>query len=175
MRVLATMACCLSMGCLVTDSVKVPESPEFPPSVVTESTATYPLDRIMIVNRDEVAGDLELEIIVRDANVDQDLEVQVYVDFSGDTNAFVPQDFGDGEDNVIVATGTVERSVTLRVPVEKLGALGCHQIELLVSSDFQNFPNFRQPVIPGDLHQSVWWAALIDQSDRDVEMTLCPQ
>ena len=71
--------------------------------------------------------------------------------------------------------GTVERSLTLEVPVERLGEVGkCHKIELLVSSRFQGAPDFRLPETPGDIHQTIWWVALTDNSFSDAIEMDCP-
>lgn len=160
-------------ACLITEELSIPEDPNFPPGVVSAPSATFPLDQVVEVDRDMVTGDVELEIVVRDANVDQELQMQVYVDFVDSFNAsYIPQ----ANDNRIIATGTVERSLTLRVPVARLGNAGeCHKIELLVSSGFQGFPNFRLPELAGDLHQSVWWVALTDTAFPTVDMSTCPR
>lgn len=173
-RHIASFALVLLMpACLITEELSIPEDPNFPPGVVSAPSATFPLDQVVEVDRDAMTGDVELDIVVRDANVDQELQMQVYVDFVDSFSAsYVPQ----ANDDRIIAMGTVERSLTLRVPVARLGNAGeCHKIELLVSSGFQGFPNFRVPELAGDLHQSVWWVAVTDAAFPTVDMSTCPR
>ena len=162
------------MSCLVTDSIDNTQPRNYPSSVVSTPDALYPLDRIVQINRDvlrdEMREDLEFDVIIRDANVKTRLQTQVFVVQRDGSSIFVPQQLN----NTVAATMTesVERSITVRVPVGVLGNSGCVKIELLVSQEFQDV---RIPVEEGDIHSAVWWVAVTSSGGEAIDLRGCLQ
>ncbi|MCB9603119.1 MAG: hypothetical protein H6721_31285 [Sandaracinus sp.] len=175
MRAAFLTAACLAMGCLVTDKVELPEERNFPPSVVTMAAEDAPtIDRIVTFDLADGLPQLELPVVVRDPNVDQSLEYQLWVDFEGNVSALVSD-----RDARIAPTGTLERSTTLRVPATRLTpAPSCHRIELLVTGEFDGGTRFRDPVEDGDISQTVWWVRVIDSignpGGNAIDLSSCP-
>lgn len=132
------------MGCLVTDAIEIPTETPYPPSIV----AVAPGDAFVVFDR-ETERQLELEFAVRDPNVFQDLEWKAFLDraqFDG---------------NVIRAAGELERTVEFTVPTSSLGAEPpCHKLEVVVSSGFKPGFAVREPVVPGDVAEIVWWVGV---------------
>lgn len=158
------------MSCLVTDSIDNVQPVNFPSSVVSTPDAFYPLNKIVEVDSDEMLEELEFDVIIRDANVKEQLEIQVFVIREDGSSSDVLQQLN----NTIPPTMTesVERSTTIRVPVANLGDPGCVKIELLVS---QQFLSRRMPVDEGDVHSSVWWVALTAPDGAAIDMRDCPE
>ncbi len=162
-----------AMGCLVTDKVSVPEENNFPPSIISPPEAraqNVALDQIVQVHLpDETGTELNLPVLVRDPNMNQTLERQVWIDFSGSNlDALLPED-----DRRVLPTGTLERSMTIRIPLVRLTP-GCHKVELRVTSNFDGGANFREPVEDGDIAQAVWFIRVTDETVQTVEMGNCP-
>ena len=170
-RAFALLGSLFLMSCLVTNKIEPVVEANLPPSIVSAPDAEFPLNEIIRLNRDDVAGELELAVIIRDANVDQTLQIQVFVDYvDNPLTALVPQP----PDNEVAGTGTFERSVTIRIPVDRLGDPGrCHRVELDVSTEFERFQ--REPVESGDSHTATWWVSLTDSEFPSVDMGTCPQ
>lgn len=158
----------LMMSCLVTDKIELPEERAFPPSIVSPPDADgVSLDEIILVDKDTAPTEIMIPIIVRDPNVDQSLELRLFVDPSDPRIMFetIPQ----ANNNVISANGTIERSLTLRVPTGRL-ALGCRKLELLVSTGFNEES---EPVVMGDIDQAVWWVRVVDAANPSVDLGSC--
>ncbi|HJL50296.1 MAG TPA: hypothetical protein RMG45_30820, partial [Polyangiaceae bacterium LLY-WYZ-15_(1-7)] len=105
-------------SCLVTEKVQVPEEVNFPPSVVSAPDAFElgtSLDQIVTFDLATDGPQLELPIIVRDPNVDQELVYEVWVDFTGTNLGARIQ-----EATPISAMGVLERSLTVRIPATEL-------------------------------------------------------
>jgi len=167
---------CFATGCLVTDKVELPEERNFPPSVITLAAEDAPtIDRIVTFDLADGEPQLELPVVVRDPNVDQSLEYQLWLDFEGNNLSALVSD----RDARIAATGTLERSTTLRVPATRLTpAPSCHKVELLVTAAFDGGVRFRDPVEPGDISQTVWWIRVIDSvtnpGGNAIDLSTCP-
>lgn len=163
-------------GCLVTDKVELPEERNFPPSVITLAAEDAPtIDRIVTFDLADGEPQLELPVVVRDPNVDQSLEYQLWLDFEGNNLSALVSD----RDARIAATGTLERSTTLRIPATRLTpAPSCHKVELLVTAAFDGGVRFRDPVEPGDISQTVWWIRVIDSvtnpGGNAIDLSTCP-
>lgn len=167
----------LAMSCLVTEKVRLPEEGQFPPTIVSapraDETSTR-LDQVITINLSETeVTELELPILVRDPNLDEDLEYAIFVDYTDGADPFRHL-AGAGR---IPATGEFEREVETspRVGVQRLGAPGnCHKVEVLVSGEFlESMP--RTPAVEGDVHQAVWWIRLVsDDVPAVVDMASCP-
>ena len=167
-------------GCPVTDQIELNREPNFPPSIVSPPTARdmgRSIEQIVRLNMSdpEVGTEVVLPVIIRDGNVDQDLEYRVFVDsvtVGRDVRGWI------GEGN-ISPTATIERSLDVRISLMELGGLdvglnqpGCHRVEILVSSAFDNV---RDVEIPGDLGTGVWWVETIDPDNGfdTVDMSSC--
>ena len=170
----------LNTSCLVTENGQVPAEENLPPSIISAPQARslgVALDQIVDINLSEFEGsELQIPVIIRDPNVDQTLEYQLYVDYQGNIDALVRS--GDIEPLVSAEENgkfAFERPRTFSVEVVELGQPGrCHRIELLVTSEFDRGVSFREPVLPGDIAHAVWWVRLTDETNLTVEMDTCP-
>jgi hypothetical protein len=172
----SAMTCLAMMGCLVTDTIELPEERNFPPSVLTISDPGEPsVDRIVTFDLADAEPELVLPLVVRDPNVDQVLEYQLWLDFEGNNlSALVSE-----PDARISATGTLERSTMMRIPAARLApAPSCHRVELLVTGEFDGGVRLRDPVEPGDISQTVWWIRVIDSvgnpGGNAIDLSSCP-
>lgn len=157
----------LLMSCLVTDKIELPEEQPFPPSIVSPPDAVgLSLDEIIQLDRDTAPTELAIPVIVRDPNVDQELELRFSLDPSDPRSNF--DVITQANNNTIIANGTIERSLTLRIPTSRL-ALGCRKLELLVSAGFNEF----EPRIMGDIDQAVWWVRVVDAANPSVDLGSC--
>lgn len=164
---LAFAASVASSGCIATSPVEFPEDENFPPSVISEEGAQYPLREIGELNLDvpvEVR-ELPLEVIVRDPNVDQTLSYRVFVD------AETVNDSPILEGTVEPFQGEVDRPRTFTVPYEVLTPAGvCHKIELLVTGAFApGAVEPRRPAQEGDIDDRTWWIEVIDFDNPTIE------
>ncbi|MFW5921114.1 MAG: hypothetical protein ACOCUS_04685 [Polyangiales bacterium] len=153
-------------GCLVTDKAELEQEENFPPSIESQTgmDVEHPLDEVIIFNQDEEAfdGELELDVIVRDPNVDQELILQTFVDGAGRIGFdSLP---GDGE---------VERRRNVFVEEGLFSQEGCRRIDLLVSSDFQ-LGNLRKPTEPGDIGTARWWVFTRPAAAEEINPSICP-
>ncbi len=169
-----SLALVICMGCLVTENAQIPEEPNYPPSIVSAPEAAelgVALDQIVRINLDEFEGsELVLPVVIRDPNLNQPLEFQVYLDFNGN-----PFETVISEPNSVVApTGMLARSLSVRVPRMRLIPGSCQKVELRVSSQFENDPIlFRNPVEPEDFDQAVWWLRVVDSESPLVDLDSC--
>lgn len=173
-RGLMCLAPCLLMSCLVVDPVEVPEEVNLPPSIMSTSEAAMAgtsLDRIVVVDVGDGSQDLQLPVLVRDPNREQDLEWQLWLDFTGtNLDALVAS-------GTIEQTGQMDRPMTFTVPFDRLlPAERCRRVEVLVTSRFDGGTNFRGPVEPLDIAQAVWWVRVIDSEAglTNVSLESCP-
>ncbi len=163
-------------GCLVTDEVSLPEERNFPPSVVSGAAEGEPtLDEIITFDVADGEPELVIPVLVRDPNVDQPLEYQLWVDFEGNLSALV----SDPDARIPPMNGALERSTSLRIPATRLTpAPSCHKVELRVTAEFDGGARFRQPVEPGDISQTVWWVRVIDSvgnpGGNAIDLSTCP-
>lgn len=171
-------------GCVTQDLTFVPPT-GFPASIATPVGATFPLDEVIRLQADLIAGGgdagpintLALDVEVRDPDVDQELQYLVWVDYQrGITlfpvgNGFIPATPRGASDRR-------RRVQRIQVPVrnEALGRPGCHRIELLVSERFRNEDGIptREPLVSGDLAAATWWVATRATEGDAVDMTGCP-
>jgi hypothetical protein len=146
-------------GCIATSPIDFPEDENFPPSVVSEATAEYPLREIGQLNLDDPVDEPEvpLEVIVRDPNIDQTLEYRIFLDSTNPpASAEVPIDQG-----TLPPTGDVERPRTFTVSYDQLPPGVCHKIELVVVGSFAGFVEPRRPTQPGDVDNVTWWIEVV--------------
>lgn len=163
MRAIAA-ACCLFMGCLVTEKKDFPPQPFCPPSVETETLANpmHPLDSIIVLDVTEGSGgdsgpanrELSFEVQIRDCNEDQDLEALI---LKG----------GDVAESIVIEPAFRDPysfSVTFADD-----APACERVELVLSGDFVF--GTRTPETDGDVGTATWWVAIVADGARVVDMT----
>ncbi|MCS6857108.1 MAG: hypothetical protein NZM37_05305 [Sandaracinaceae bacterium] len=176
------------MACITQDIQFNPPS-NFPPSIEVPLGASgpeiRPLNELIRLRADEIAGGgdagpmntLRWEVIVRDPDVDQELQYLIFVDYQrGVTifptvSGFIPPVSAGAQDRRV-------RPLRVQVPLrgEVLSRPGCHRIELLVSQRFRlvdGIPS-REPVMSGDIGTATWWVATQAREGDPVDMTGCP-
>jgi hypothetical protein len=158
-------------ACLITQHVQVDPPDNFPPAVA-DPLAPPPDYRPIgshISLADLEPGDagpptsIAFEVAVRDPDVDQRLEYQVWVNYiTGSPFALrgllVPDD----------ATDADRTTRLLRFDLPRASLIACNRVELRVTSSFQ-FVDPREPDIEGDLGTATWWIV----SDRTVSLDEC--
>ncbi|MDH5492232.1 MAG: hypothetical protein OEY14_09785 [Myxococcales bacterium] len=165
------------MSCLVIDTIEPPLEENFPPSIANDPSAwdaipPTPLDSIIKVDLSELErqaiSELKLYVQVRDPNLHQDLNFQLFLDYPE-----ALEWIADGPP--IAATGELTRHVELTVDLTRLSPPGrCHKLELLVSAAFDSRSRIREPLEPGDLAQAVWWVEVTDDTNPTVDISTCP-
>jgi hypothetical protein len=168
-------------GCL-TQNVQYDVPHNFPSSIETPENGTfaYPLNSVIQLPRElpssggdgGTASSITLGFDVRDANVDQRLRYQVFVDYNP---AGVPAVAVAGVIPPTSGGSRERRRVELPpLPVSLLSTPGCHRIEVLVSEQFLDAPSNREPALDGDLGAATWWVATEPSEGGGVDMTRCP-
>jgi hypothetical protein len=159
-----------AVGCVTTDPITFSPEENFPPSIISQPTAEYPLRDIGDLNLDDPVEEpeLPLEVIVRDPNIDQTLEYRIFVDSPTPPGNDPPIDQGE-----IDPTGEVERFRTFTIPYDLLTPAGvCHKVELVVSGNFASPVEPRRPLEEGDVDGVTWWIRVTD-ADFPVITTEC--
>lgn len=147
-------------ACVATDTIEFDPTENFPPSIVSQPEATFPLDEIGLINLDDGGDELLLQTTIRDPNIEETLQFRLFVN-----NFPILQD-------EIEPSGFVERDRDFAVPFGNLDPdLGCNQIVLVVTSEFAGSIDLREPAIPGDFDQVVWWLRVENESNLEVT---CP-
>lgn len=156
----AASAAIMATGCIVASPIDFPEDENFPPSVVSEATAPYPLREIGQLNLDDPVDEPEvpLEVTVRDSNIDQTLEYRIFLD-STNPPASAERPIDEG---TLPPTGDVERPRTFTVSYDLLTPGVCHKIELVVVGSFFGFVEPRRPTQPGDIDNVTWWIEVVN-------------
>lgn len=158
-------------ACLITQHVQVDPPENFPPAVA-DPLAPPPGYRPIgshISLADLEPGDagvptsIAFEVAVRDPDVDQELQYQVWVNYiTGSASSLrgrlVPDDATDADRTVRL----------LRFDLPRGLLIACNRVELRVTSGFQ-FEDPREPDIEGDLGTATWWIV----SDRTVSLDEC--
>ena len=137
----------------------------YPPSIVSQPSAQYPLNRIGRLNLDDPVEtpELFLEVIVRDPNLDQTLEYRIFLDSPPPPAPEIPIDEG-----VIEPTGFLDRPRTFPISYDSLAPGVCHKIELVVVGQFASFVEPRRPVEEGDFNQVAWWIEVTDSEQTTI-------
>jgi len=149
-----------SSGCIATSTIEFEPEQNFPPSIVSQPAAEYPLNRIGQLNLDTPVEmrQMPLEVVVRDPNLDQTLDYRMFLDSPPAPE--VP--FNAGE---VPPSGFVERPTVFFVPYDLLTAGECHRIELVVVGEFDSFVEPRRPAEEGDFDDVTWWVEVIDSDN----------
>ena len=168
-----------SMSCLILDPPEPPQEVNYPPSIASAASANdltipTPLDQIVQIQVDDERRRGTTEIVfpveIRDPNVDQPLHYQVFVD--PQPSLAVPE---KQSPPVIDGTGEVVRPWEFTLDLDLFAVAGrCHKVELLVSSAFGFGSAYRDPVVPGDLAQAVWWVESTDDLNTTADLSTCP-
>ncbi len=146
-------------GCVATDTIEFSPEQNYPPSVVSQQNAEYPLREIGQLNLDEsFETELPLEVIVRDPNVDQTLEYRIFLNSTTPPSAEFPILQGD----IPPESGSVERPDTFNIPYTFLVPGRCNKIELIVVGNFAGFVEPRRPAQEGDFDNVTWWVEITD-------------
>ncbi|MFW6067521.1 MAG: hypothetical protein ACOC97_04225 [Myxococcota bacterium] len=158
----------LAMGCLVTEDGSFTVEENFPAVIESQAGAAYPLGRVHVLDLDEAGatvGDLPLEVVITDFNVEQGLQAVVLVD---------DLDTPGGTADPIAATGELQRELTVTISnPQTLMDVGCHRVEMQVSSRFRfSFPP--EPVDPDDLGSAVWWFFTRTDPAQQFDPASCP-
>ncbi len=157
-----------SFGCIATDRIQFEPSENFPPSIVSQPGADFPLNEIGQVNLDdplppEQAAEIRLQTIIRDPNFDQTLQYRIFLDSPPPPSAELPIQQGDVE-----ASGFLERPSEFFISYEALAPGICHKIELVVVDQFASFVEPRRPVDPGDIDEVTWWIEVTDGNNPEI-------
>jgi hypothetical protein len=158
-------------GCIATSPVEFTGEENYPPSVVSDLDAEYPLREIGQLNLDDPVEirEVPLQVIVRDPNIDQTLEFRIFLDSLNPPETDFIARLTDG---FIDPSGDVERPRTFTIPYDSLTPGQCHKIELTVVGNFAGFVDLRAPVDEGDIDNSTWWIEVTD-ADNPVITVEC--
>ncbi len=163
---------------MITDPNQIGEPTNAPPALRSppEAEADHVALNQIVTQVYDPQGELELPIIVRDENVNDQLFVQVWIDFvAGET----PGDFSGTAlypDPLEVAqTGVPDRDFIVRIGHSNFtSAVRCHRVEIRVTRAFKPTIPLRNPVDPADLGTAVFWVAMKGTPTDDVGMNTCP-
>ena len=168
----ALTALCLA-GC-VTQNIQFELPEDLPPAIASSPRARHPLHEILrveeAVSDDDGGGvsrEIRLDVDVRDPNLDQRLQLKIFLDF----NAADPLGARVLYEASIPPSGALARPVSVSLPRAVVEAPGCHRLELFVSGAFLPAPRNREPAFEGDLATATWWVA---SGPAPVDMTRCP-
>lgn len=157
----------LLSSCVVTETIDFPPETNYPPALLSapdQDLNGTALGQIINVDLSDSDTEIELGLVARDANFEDDLTWQLFVDRVGDSASI-------GGTATLESTGTFERSFSVRVPESRLGGPGCHKLEVFISSDFVGE---RLPREENDMAQAVWWVRATNETQLTVEMSSCP-
>ena len=164
----ALAASVAASGCIATTPVEFSAEENYPPSVVSQPGAEYPLREIGQLNLDDPVPteEVPLEVVIRDPNVDQTLQYRIFLDSTNPPGSETPIDFGP----IDPQGGEVERLLTFNIPYTSLTPGECHKIELVVVGQFFNFVEPRRPTEEGDIDNRTWWIEVIDADNPTIEL-----
>ncbi len=155
----------LSSGCIATDTIEFVPVENFPPSIISEPLADFPLNEIGQINLDDPRppgepAAMPLQVIIRDPNFDQTLDYRIFLDAPPPPEAELQIQEGE-----IEPTGFLERPRTFTISYNDLDPGFCHKIELVVVGKFASNVEKRRPVEPGDIDQATWWVEVTDSDN----------
>jgi hypothetical protein len=160
----AVAASVLGSGCIATNTIEF-ESENFPPSVVSQENAEFPLDKIGEIEKKDdplppnEPAEMPLEVIIRDPNFEQTLEYRIFLDGPPPP----PQPERPIQEGFIDPIGILERPWTFAIPHEVLTPGECHKIDLIVTGEFlSDTVEQRPPAEPGDFDLATWWVKVTD-------------
>ncbi len=160
-------------SCLVPFSTQVDPPDNFPPSIadpLAPPTDYRPIGSHIDLSAIEpgdagVSTDLFFEVAVRDPDITQTLQWQVWVNYtSGSPRA------ARGELPPDPVTDSDRRTRRLTFSVSRATLIACNRIELQVSTGY-SFLDQREPETEGDLAMATWWVV----ADRNVPISSCAE
>ena len=159
-----------STGCIATSTIEFEPVENFPPSIVSQPLANFPLNEIGRINLDDPLppgepAEMPLQVIIRDPNFDQTLDYRIFLDSPPPPAA--ENRIQEGE---IDPSGFLERESEFLIPYDLLDPGICHKIELVVVGKFASNVEQRRPVEPGDIDQATWWVEVIDEDHPVIEV-----
>jgi hypothetical protein len=148
-----------SSGCIATSTIEFEPVENFPPSIISQPLADFPLNEIGEINLDDPVElpEMLLQTIIRDPNFDQTLDYRIFLDAPDPPEAEFPIQEGE-----IDPSGFLERESEFAIPYDLLDPGICHKIELVVVGKFASRVEQRRPVEPGDVDQATWWVEVTD-------------
>lgn len=170
---LLTAALLTLPSCLVPFATQVDPPDNFPPSIadpLAPPTDYRPIGSHIDLSAIEpgdagVPTDLFFEVAVRDPDIAQILQWQVWVNYTSDS-APVRR----GELMPDPATDSEPRTRRLTFIVPRASLIACNRIELQVSTGY-SFLDQREPELEGDLAMATWWVV----ADRNVPISSCAE
>jgi hypothetical protein len=161
-----------SSGCIATNTIEFEPVENFPPSIISQPLAEFPLNEIGQINLDDELppgepAEMPLEVIIRDPNFDQTLEYRLFLDAPEPPAAELQIQEGE-----IDPTGFLERPRTFAISYDELAPGECHKIELVVVGRFASNVEKRRPEEEGDIDEATWWVEVIS-TDRPVIEVVC--
>jgi len=159
-----------SSGCIATNTIEFEPAENFPPSIISQPLADFPLDEIGQINLDDPLppgepAEMPLQVIIRDPNFDQTLEYRLFLDAPPPPEAERPI-----QEDAIEPSGFLERPRTFTISYDELIAGQCHKIELVVVGMFASNVEQRRPVEPGDFDQATWWVEVTNADHPVIEV-----
>lgn len=173
--------CVLSMGCIVTEEIDFPVEPDCPPSIVSRPGAApiglVSVDRLVASSDGGVGGMATFEVDVRDCNVEEELQYEVWLDYRvfGGVITGTPLHITSDEEGPRTLRPSGSSVRELLFPVDptifdtRPGA-ECHKVELFVTGGFQTI---RVPRKAGDLDVATWY--VVEGDPREVTSLDCEQ
>ena len=155
----ALCASASSSGCIATNTIEFEPAQNFPPSIVSQPLADFPLNEIGQINLDDPveSAEMPLQVLIRDPNFDQTLQYRLFLDAPQPPGVERPI-----QEGVVEPSGFLERPRTFAISYDELAPGECHKIELVVVGEFASNVEQRRPVEPGDVDQATWWVEVLD-------------
>jgi hypothetical protein len=146
-------------GCIATNTIEFEPVQNFPPSIISQPLADFPLNEIGQINLDDQveSTEMRLQVIIRDPNFDQTLDYRMFLNAPPPPEAEIQIQEGE-----IEPTGFLERPRTFTISYDELPPGECHKIELVVVGRFTSNVDRRQPEDEGDVDLATWWVEVID-------------
>ena len=165
----ALVASASSSGCIATSTIEFEPVENFPPSIISQPLADFPLNEIGQINLDDPveSSEMPLQVIIRDPNFDQTLDYRIFLDAPAPPAAEFPIQEGE-----IDPTGFLERPSEFFISYDELDPGECHKIELVVVGKFASNVEQRRPEEEGDIDEATWWVEVID-TDNPVITVEC--
>ena len=156
-------------GCIATSTIEFESDENFPPSIISQPLADFPLNEIGQINLDDPVEvpEMLLQVIIRDPNFDQTLEYRIFLDAPPPPAAELQIQEGE-----LDPSGFLERESEFAIPYDLLEPGICHKIELVVVGRFASNVEKRRPEQEGDIDQATWWVE-VTNSDNPVITVEC--
>lgn len=155
----ALLASAFGAGCITTNPVEFQAEENFPPSIISQQGAEFPLSEIGQIDLDAPVEprEMPLQVIIRDPNFGQTLEFRMFLDAPEPPEPERPIQEGE-----ILPSGFVERPRLFSISYDELAPGVCHKIELVVVGSFASNVEQRRPREEGDIDQATWWVEVTD-------------